>query len=940
MEVENCDFQYLDKEKLKNLEKDDSNFPKLCATALSDIQLEKLTVLNLVELISDLLTNQSYIKRELGLSILTYILQNLNKDFLTSDQLQVLSSYFSEKLRDHHQLIPTVLEGLFALSQFSKTPSTSIIQLLTSIFQHVVCQQQQQRERYTIYQIYELVLKKYSLDVKNLGPDIVYGIISSIDGERDPKNLLYLFNWLPLFLQTVQLGHLSEEMFEVLACYFPVDFKAPPSDTNKITRQDLANALCLCLTGVVDFGEYCLPLALEKFESALTIAKEDSLMLLKKGCDNFLTTVYNQYSVEIWSQLQKEILSSSNDEFREKCLETFTAVVDKLSGGDEKEYISFLSNIFDSLKGNLFPDYKLFLPSLLIIISVGKANKKSSLYVCKKILPLLENTYSITTNTKDKVHLLSNIMKLVDCFLMHNNDINECREVENSITSCVEAIIGLDVELKIQGFNGITILVKLLPKNVRELVIEHLIQTISKNEMLKLAKCQCLEQMAIHYPEEVKTKICQKGGITDTAQLDSYLEILCTLSHLSFFKTFVVDTLLNHTLNKVTETPVGLNHINREVEKSDSMRLIFQENNFIEELIQFVKHQEHKILLENTFLKNIMQVLTKLVRHLPSDQQKKIVILFSTTNFKLKQLYVAVLTGINIPLNPDVLRDTINISSVLEGCFDVDVFIKDACLKVLASLINKMNDESILLENLNILKRLFTSKQSPELEAMLWTTKALVMRNHHQAWIWTDQLLALLDSYEEICNGFPIIMNDCPELSVDNLSNVMPLYRQKFFIYCTNKLADAYNPTKHQYLTVIGYLIEFAPKIAIIAQFQKIYKLIILSLEQCQNPRILEIILDQIYEFTETKESVIADHLEDILLRVLNLTTYNLNMRVRIAAIKCLKTFVISYEVYKLLPLKEKVIKHLGICLDDRKRLVRKEASDTRSLWFLLDAVI
>lgn len=60
--------------------------------------------------------------------------------------------------------------------------------------------------------------------------DFVYGVISSIDGERDPRNLMFLFKWLKSFLVTIPLGHLTEEMFEVMACYFPVDFKAPSSN--------------------------------------------------------------------------------------------------------------------------------------------------------------------------------------------------------------------------------------------------------------------------------------------------------------------------------------------------------------------------------------------------------------------------------------------------------------------------------------------------------------------------------------------------------------------------------------------------------------------------------------------------------------------------------------------------------------------------------------
>lgn len=67
-----------------------------------------------------------------------------------------------------------------------------------------------------------------------MGLDFVYGVISAMDSERDPRNLMLLFKWLPKFLQNVNLSHLNEEMFETIACYFPVDFRVPADEKNVI----------------------------------------------------------------------------------------------------------------------------------------------------------------------------------------------------------------------------------------------------------------------------------------------------------------------------------------------------------------------------------------------------------------------------------------------------------------------------------------------------------------------------------------------------------------------------------------------------------------------------------------------------------------------------------------------------------------------------------
>lgn len=116
--------------------------------------------------------------------------------------------------------------------------------------------------------------------MKTLGPDFVYGFISSMDGERDPRNLLFLFNFLPNFLSNIPLGHLVEEMFEVISCYYPIDFHPSPDDPAAVSRNDLAAVLCPCLCAIPEFAEHCLVLLIEKLDSNLRVAKIDSLMLL------------------------------------------------------------------------------------------------------------------------------------------------------------------------------------------------------------------------------------------------------------------------------------------------------------------------------------------------------------------------------------------------------------------------------------------------------------------------------------------------------------------------------------------------------------------------------------------------------------------------------------------------------------------------------------
>jgi len=112
--------------------------------------------------------------------------------------------------------------------------------------------------------------------------DFVYGLINSIDGERDPRNLDIIFTFMPEFLSTYPLLHLSEEMFEIFACYFPIDFNPSKADPEAITRDELAVKLTNCLVANNEFAEGTVVLAIEKLESELLVAKLDSIELLAR----------------------------------------------------------------------------------------------------------------------------------------------------------------------------------------------------------------------------------------------------------------------------------------------------------------------------------------------------------------------------------------------------------------------------------------------------------------------------------------------------------------------------------------------------------------------------------------------------------------------------------------------------------------------------------
>lgn len=127
--------------------------------------------------------------------------------------------------------MPAVFRGILALANFDHFPNGECRKILSTLFQHISCQQQQENDRCNLYKIFEIFLEKYPSELCSMGLDFVYGVITFVDGERSPKNLIRLFQWFLKFFTAIDLGHLDEEIFEMLACYFPVDFKPLTQDS-------------------------------------------------------------------------------------------------------------------------------------------------------------------------------------------------------------------------------------------------------------------------------------------------------------------------------------------------------------------------------------------------------------------------------------------------------------------------------------------------------------------------------------------------------------------------------------------------------------------------------------------------------------------------------------------------------------------------------------
>ncbi|XP_046385484.1 MMS19 nucleotide excision repair protein homolog isoform X2 [Ischnura elegans] len=522
-------------DKLREIIKEQDNLKACCHGIASDIQLKTLLFVDLIDKLRFALTDQDPQVRCRGTQVLACVLQSMPLDFLQEDELHYISTFLSDRLKDHHSVIPAVLQGILAIVAMRHLPDEAPVLIMTTMFREISCQSQLHSERKVIYSILNTLTLNKSDDLKKMGPDLIAGVIQFIDGERDPRNLLFLFNMLPVFVETFPLGHLTGEVFDVMSCYFPVDFSPPANDPNAVRREDLANSLAHCLVAIPPFAEYCLPLLMEKLDSSVRVAKLDSLHVLEEACLKFSVEDMETHLKFLWKSILKEILPGTDKDVQDAAIPVLKALIRKLSADavdkdQSKLLIELLTQTIGASQNFLSEvDSTLFVSAAKMLLASARASSFSCHFIITRVLPeLIEQCLK-----KPNPNVLSNVLLTISNFL------EVCHEVRVDITEALpdwsQCLPGLFLSaasesmvengrLGMEGWRGLTLTVPLLtcsstaslPAQAsppsQEHVYQLICQTLEEAESVQIRNScmECLKAQAKHYPKEVMDLIVKK----------------------------------------------------------------------------------------------------------------------------------------------------------------------------------------------------------------------------------------------------------------------------------------------------------------------------------------------------------------------------------------------------------------------------------------------
>ncbi|XP_010831358.1 PREDICTED: MMS19 nucleotide excision repair protein homolog isoform X3 [Bison bison bison] len=380
-----------------------------------------------------------------------------------------------------------------------------------------------------------------------------------------------------------------------------------------------------------------------------------------------------------------------------------------------------------------------------------------------------------------------------------------------------------------------------------------------------------------------------------------------------------------------------------------------------------------KVLLEDEVLATMASVIATATTHLSPDLASQsvahIVPLFLDGNISFlpensfsgrfqpfqdassgQRRLVALLMAFvcSLPRNVEIPQLNRLMGELLElSCCQSCPFSSTAAAKCFAGLLNKhpagqQLDEFLQLAVDKVEAGLSSGPcRSQAFTLLLWVTKALVLRYHPLSSCLTERLMGLLNDPElgpAAADGFSLLMSDCTDvLTRAGHAEVRIMFRQRFFTDNVPALVRGFHAApqdvKPNYLKGLSHVLNRLPKPVLLPELPTLLSLLLEALS-CPDSVVQLSTLSCLQPLLLEAPQVMSLHVDTLITKFLNLSA-SPSMAVRIAALQCMHALT-RLPTPVLLPYKPQVIRALAKPLDDKKRLVRKEAVSARGEWFLL----
>uniref|UniRef100_A0A4W3IBR0 MMS19 nucleotide excision repair protein n=1 Tax=Callorhinchus milii TaxID=7868 RepID=A0A4W3IBR0_CALMI len=911
----------------------------------------KYAALDVVEALGTCLTNPEPRTRGRGVQLLSQVLQ-VSYSILKQKEVEVLTIFYIDRLKDHHLITSHVLQGMKFLSLSPVLPEGLAVATLKALFQEVHVQSLMQSERHSVYSIISNFMETREKELKGLGADFIFGFIQAMDGEKDPRNLLMAFQISrEMVTKKYELGAFVEELFEVTSCYFPIDFTPPPNDPHGISQEELILSLRAILASTPRFAEFLLPLLIEKLDSDVQPAKVDSLQTLTACCNDYRKKEVKDFLPALWSSIRREVFQTASEKIESEGLSALQALSTCLSrsvidSDAEDSLDSFLNNVLQDCKHHLCePDMKLVWPSAKLLQAAASGSHRATYKITTSVLPLLLEEFNKHTQSSQRWTILGILESFIKLTHKWERDDNPLSAFKDQLCLLVfSALTDSSVQLQIVGTSTLAVLGTQQGDLLHTDTGHHAELCLSAHSAAAMAASVTMSR--IHPSAFITRMVPAMTGELSTEPMEvkesrgllkaprqRCVQALAAISTHPDVLRHTVPVLLRHLMD--IQKGSLCTEVEDAVSACRSLQLVAEQCQVAEESSEYF-HQTvvpcllglavrsalqgcgPSILCEEPVIAALGTVISTAYSHTHTQPACR-------TIARVVSLY---LDGDASLLPENDLPSTFQPFQVRHDTSLLVVVLVTLSLSLRLQVGVPQRDRLLgqLLEMCCVSGHRFTYTSAAKCIAGIVNKYPLLM------------LLADPELGPEAADGFSLLVSDSTDvLNRASHADIRIMYRQRFFTENVPKLVQGFHSAgkdnKSNYLKALSHVMNSLPKQVLMTELPSLLTLLLEALS-CSDQVVQLSTLGCLHPLLQEAPQIVSLHVDTLISKLLSLAT-SPTMKVRIASLQCMHAMT-RLPTHVILPHKARTIRALTQPLDDKKRLVRKEAALARGEWFLL----
>ena len=170
------------------------------------LQNGEYKLIEIIKATGEYLQNTDENVRERAMHYLADIICNLPNKFLPRQDIAILNTFLSSRIRDGGSL-----EGLARLASLDRYTQDNAKELAQAIFDSFGdMADKKQAERYQVYLLLNDLLSNHRRAMLDMGETSLLGYMQVVGGEKDPRNLMLLFAMDRVILLEFEIGSMVE----------------------------------------------------------------------------------------------------------------------------------------------------------------------------------------------------------------------------------------------------------------------------------------------------------------------------------------------------------------------------------------------------------------------------------------------------------------------------------------------------------------------------------------------------------------------------------------------------------------------------------------------------------------------------------------------------------------------------------------------------------